>query len=356
MKTIVLTGGGTTGHVSVNLTLIPHLLERGWNIHYIGSKGGIEETLIKKYNEVHYHAISTGKLRRYWSKENVKDMFRVGKGILQAKRILKKVKPNIVFSKGGFVSVPVVLAAKWSRIPIITHESDMTPGLANRIGLPFATKICYTFEDTKKHVPEEKGIFLGAVVRDELFKGSRDKGFELSGFSSRKPVILVTGGSQGAKSINDFVRDHLDELLQSFQIIHLCGKGKNERSLDGIEGYIQYEYVTDELPHLYAISDLVLTRAGSNTIFELLALRKPMILIPLPDTQSRGDQIQNADYFKRQGYAEVIKDENLKGKEAVELVKTTYANRYQYVDEMRKQAVQNPTEKLLSLIEEYKKK
>ncbi|GAA0317914.1 undecaprenyldiphospho-muramoylpentapeptide beta-N-acetylglucosaminyltransferase [Bacillus carboniphilus] len=355
MKTIVLTGGGTTGHVSVNLTLIPHLLERGWNIHYIGSKGGIEESLVSKFKEVKYHAISTGKLRRYWSKENLKDMFRVGKGIFQAKKIFKQVKPNIVFSKGGFVSVPVVLAAKWSKVPIITHESDMTPGLANKIGLPFATKICYTFEDTKKHVPEEKGLFLGAVVRDELFKGSRDKGFELTGFSATKPVILVTGGSQGANSINGFIRGQLDELLKTFQIIHLCGKNKKESRLEDREGYLQYEYVTDELPHLYAISDLVITRAGSNTIFELLALRKPMVLVPLPDTQSRGDQLQNADYFKRQGYAEVIKDEKLKGREAVEVIKGAFSNRFDYVEEMRKQAVQNPTDKLLSLIEDYKK-
>lgn len=356
MKTIVLTGGGTTGHVSVNLTLIPHLLERGWDIHYIGSKSGIEETLISKFKEVQYHAISTGKLRRYWSKENIRDVFRVGKGILQAKKIMNKVKPNIVFSKGGFVSVPVVLAAKWSKIPIITHESDMTPGLANKIALPFATKICYTFEDTKKHVPEEKGLFLGAVIRDELFKGSRDHGYKLTGFTSSKPTILVTGGSQGAKSMNGFIRTQLKELLKTFQIIHLCGKDKKEHRFEGVEGYIQYEYVTDELPHLYAISDLVITRAGSNTIFELLALRKPMVLIPLPDTQSRGDQIQNAEYFKRQGFAEVIEDEKLKGKDAVELIKLAYTNRFDYVEEMRKQAVQNPTDQLLSLIEVYKKK
>ncbi len=311
-KTIVLTGGGTAGHVTPNLALLPALKEKGYHICYIGSKGGMEEGLVKKAG-VPYYGISSGKLRRYLSKENLTDAFRVVKGIWEADRLLKKLKPDLIFSKGGFVAVPVVLAAKKRGIPVVAHESDLTPGLANRIAMPFAKAVCTTFMETAAQIPGGKGVCTGTPIRKELFAGDRAKGLELLGFTPDRPVLLVMGGSMGSVKINTCLREILPELLKTYQVAHLCGKGNVDASWAKVSGYYQAEYLSGELPYVFAAADAVAARSGSNSISEFLALRIPMLLIPLSAKASRGDQILNAESFQKQGYALVLKEEEMTG-------------------------------------------
>lgn len=310
-KKIVFTGGGSAGHVSVNTAIIPEFIKNDWDITYIGSEKGIEKTIIEKeFPNIRYETVSVGKLRRYLSIENLKDPFRVIKGIFDARRILKKTRPDFIFSKGGFVSVPVVLAAKMLKIPIFIHESDYTPGLANKIAMPFASRIFTTFEESNAHLPKEKALYIGAVLRDGIFAGNGEKGKRFCGFTSNKPVLLIMGGSLGAVRINHLITKHLEELLRHYQIIHICGKGNVEESLKQ-PGYAPFEYVHEELFDLLAAADVVVSRAGSNSIFEFLGLQKPMLLIPLSANASRGDQILNAASFEKQGFCQVIQEENL---------------------------------------------
>ncbi|WP_100011354.1 undecaprenyldiphospho-muramoylpentapeptide beta-N-acetylglucosaminyltransferase [Lentibacillus sediminis] len=309
-KRILFTGGGSAGHVIVNLALIPVYLRDGWEVDYIGSHDGIERQLIGEMEGVRYHPISTGKLRRYMSKENLKDPFKVLKGTLQAWRIIGKQKPQAVFSKGGFVSVPVVAAAKLRNVPAVIHESDYTPGLANKLAVPFAKKVLATFEETMQYLPEKKAEYVGAVIREELFQGDKQAGLAMAGLTNDKPVLLVMGGSGGARKINETVRASLPELLESFQVIHICGKGNVDPDARQ-QGYAQFEYVNQELKDIMAASDYVLSRAGSNAIFEFLALRIPMLLIPLSRQASRGDQIINAESFVEKKYARVLEEEAL---------------------------------------------
>lgn len=316
-KSILFTGGGTAGHVIVNLAIIPIFQHEGWEINYIGSKDGIERKLVGQLDGVTYHPISTGKLRRYMSKENMKDPFKVLKGAMQAWNIIGKQKPSIIFSKGGFVSVPVIMAAKMRRVPAVIHESDFTPGLANKIAIPFAKKVLATFPETMNYLPEKKAEYVGAVVRDELFQGSKEKGLAFCGFSNNRPVLLIMGGSGGSKKINDSVRGSLDKLLGDFQIIHVCGVGKTDSDFNR-PGYVQFEYVNEELKDLFAATDFVLSRAGSNAIFEFLSLNIPMLLIPLSKGSSRGDQIVNAKSFADKGYARVMEEETLNEKTLIQ--------------------------------------
>ena len=242
MKKIVLTGGGTAGHVTPNLALLPSLQERGYEIHYIGSYNGIEKKLIEGAG-IPYDGISSGKLRRYFDIKNFSDPFRVIKGYAEARALLKKYRPDVIFSKGGFVSVPVVLAAKHFKIPTIIHESDMTPGLANKICIPSAAKVCCNFPETLQYLPEDKAVLTGSPIRRELLQGDRLTGLNFTGLSAAKPIIMVIGGSLGAVAVNNAVRALLPKLLQKYQVIHICGKGHLDDSLIGRPGYVQYEYV-----------------------------------------------------------------------------------------------------------------
>ncbi|GED66497.1 UDP-N-acetylglucosamine--N-acetylmuramyl-(pentapeptide) pyrophosphoryl-undecaprenol N-acetylglucosamine transferase 2 [Brevibacillus reuszeri] len=309
-KRIAFTGGGSAGHVTVNLALIPHFIRAGWEVVYIGSLTGIERELVSGLTGVQYVGISSGKLRRYFDWKNITDPLRVTKGVWQAYRFLRKWKPQVIFSKGGFVSVPVVLGGWLNRQPVVIHESDLTPGLANRLATPFASKICVTFPETIAHLPEEKGVHVGAVVREDLKQGNRDQGFTFCGFTKKKPVLLVMGGSLGARRINEAVRSNLPKLLETYQIVHICGKGQVDEQ-SKLAGYRQFEYVQDELADLIAMADLVISRAGSNAIFEFLAMQKPMLLIPLSKAASRGDQIVNARSFEKQGFCHVLEEEDL---------------------------------------------
>lgn len=350
MKRIILTGGGTAGHVTPNIALLPRLRELQYDIHYIGSYNGIEKELIAK-QQIPYHGISSGKLRRYFSLKNFTDPFRVLKGFNEANHLIKTLKPDVIFSKGGFVSVPVVIAGKRNHVPVIIHESDMTPGLANRISIPSAYKVCCNFPETLKALPEDKAVLTGSPIRQELLTGDPEKARAFCGFTDNKPVILVIGGSLGATAVNQAVRAILPELLKEFQVIHLCGKGKLDTSLSNLEGYVQFEYIQDELRHLFALSDIVISRAGANAICELLALQKPNILIPLSASASRGDQILNARSFERQGFSKVLEEETLTNELLLKSIRELYENRRQYVTAMQRSAQQSPIETIIQLIE-----
>lgn len=354
MKRIVLTGGGTAGHVTPCIALLPELQKEGYDIQYIGSYNGIERKLIEEYN-IPYHGISSGKLRRYFDPKNFSDPFKVIKGYFEAGKLLKQLKPDIVFSKGGFVTVPVVMAAKKHKIPVIIHESDMTPGLANKLALPSATKVCANFPETLKYLPAEKAVLTGTPIRKELFSGNKIKGLDFCGFTANKPVILIIGGSTGSRAINEIVRGMLPTLLRDFQVIHLCGKGNLDERLIDTEGYVQYEYIKEELSDLFAAADLVVSRAGANAICEILALRKPNILIPLPAAASRGDQILNAESFERQGYSVVLKEEDLSLASLMQAIESVMEKKKDYISTMNKSELNNSVGTIVRLIKETAK-
>ena len=351
MKRIVLTGGGTAGHVTPCIALLPKLKQEGYDIQYIGSYQGIERKLIEEYG-IPYHGIASGKLRRYLDPKNFSDPFKVVKGYLEARKLLKKLKPDIVFSKGGFVTVPVVLAAKSNKIPVIVHESDITPGLANKLALPSASKICVNFPETLKYLPEGKAVLTGTPIRKELFSGNKLRGLDFCGFSVNKPVLLVIGGSTGSRVINEIIRGMLPTLLRDYQVIHLCGKGNLDERLNDTPGYAQFEYIRAELSDLLAAADLVISRAGANAICELLALRKPSILIPLSAKASRGDQILNAESFERQGYSYLLKEEDLTIAKLLEAIDTVVERKQDYINAMSKSELNNSIDTIVKLIKE----
>ncbi|TAL61776.1 MAG: undecaprenyldiphospho-muramoylpentapeptide beta-N-acetylglucosaminyltransferase [Legionella sp.] len=308
---IIFTGGGTAGHVTPNIALINQFKQEGWDVAYIGSDDGIEKGMITPLG-IPFYTVSSGKLRRYFSFKNFLDPFKIFIGILQSIKLFYQLKPTVVFSKGGFVAFPVVVGAWVNRVPIVAHESDMSPGLANRLSFPFVNKICLTFAGGKKHFKQQDKIEVtGTPIRQQLFTGNAQKGLQYCGFTQDKPCVLVIGGSLGAGSINRSIREALPELTQQFQVIHICGKDKIDASLSGVPGYCQLEYVNEELADLFAASSVVISRAGANSLYEILALGKPHILIPLSAKVSRGDQIQNARYFENAGISIVIQDDDL---------------------------------------------
>ncbi len=351
MKHIVLTGGGTAGHVTPNIALLPGLRERGYQISYIGSYDGIEKELIEKEG-IPYYGISSGKLRRYVDLKNLSDPFRVVKGLNEAGRLLRQLKPDVIFSKGGFVAVPVILAAGRKHIPVIAHESDMTPGLANKICIPYAAKICCNFPETRQNLPEGKAVVTGSPLRRELMKGDAAAGRAFCGFDESRPVLMITGGSLGSVIVNTHMRAILPALLQDFQVVHLCGKGNLDPSLDNTPGYRQYEYIGSELPDLFAMADLIVSRAGANSICEISALAKPNLLIPLSANASRGDQILNARSFEKQGFSVVMEEEELQDSTLLEAVRNLYQNRQTYIDTMHAANHTDAVTMILDLLDE----
>lgn len=348
-KKIIFTGGGSTGHVTVNLDLIPYFIEDGWQVEYIGSYNGIERQLVSELENVEYNAISTGKLRRYLDIENVKDIKRVLLGIIQSYKIIKRRRPNIVFSKGGFVSFPVVVGAWLNRIPIILHESDLTLGLANKLCMPFVSYLCTTFEETQCTINSSKAVYIGPIIKESLKNGDAIRGLNYCNFSKSKPVLLVMGGSLGSYNINSLIRENLNTLLQHFQVVHICGKGKVDKSLSRV-GYKQFEYIDKELSDIIAMCNIVVSRAGSNSIFEFLFFKKPMILIPLSKNASRGDQSINAEVFRKNGYCEVIEDSDIKKNVLLKTIFTVYENRFNYIRKMEEVHIEGSKEKLIKLI------
>jgi UDP-N-acetylglucosamine--N-acetylmuramyl-(pentapeptide) pyrophosphoryl-undecaprenol N-acetylglucosamine transferase len=350
MKKIVLTGGGTAGHITPNIALIPRLRSAGFEISYIGLRGGMEEKLISGLG-VPFYGITGGKLRRYADLKNFTDFFKVEAGFFEARRALRRIRPDVVFSKGGYVSTPVVWAASMMKIPVVSHESDMTMGLANRMSAPFAKKICYTFPETGASIPDGKGVYTGLPIRSELLDGDRLKGLSFCGFAADTPVVLAIGGSQGSEFINKTVRASLDSLAGIFSVCHIAGKGNLDHSLDGRSGYRQFEYITKELPDLFAMADVVVTRGGATSLFELLALDKPNIIIPYSLKASRGDQIINAESFKKQGFSEVLSENDGVGpKELVEMITKVYNDRARYIAAMKACPVRSGLDNVLAVI------
>lgn len=350
-KRIVLTGGGTAGHVTPNIALLPRLKDLDYEVFYMGSYDGIEKKLIEDFN-IPYYGIATGKFRRYFDPKNFSDPFRVVKGMREARKYLKEIKPDVLFSKGGFVSVPVVRAASSLGIPCIIHESDMTPGLANKLCIPVAKKVCCNFPETLEMLPAKKAVLTGSPIRQELSQGDKKAAYELCGFDSSKPVIMVVGGSLGSAAINQAVRDILPDLLKDFQVVHLCGKEKVDNLLLTTKGYKQFEYVRSEMKDIFAMADIVISRAGANAISELLSLKKPNILIPLPASSSRGDQILNAKSFESQGFSIVIDEDDLTKKLLLEKVQELYFNRASYIKAMGQSSQRDSISTITGLIEE----
>jgi len=325
-KKIILTGGGTAGHVTPNIALIKPLEEAGWEVNYIGSKNGIEKTLIEPMN-LPYYSVSTGKLRRYFSWQNFIDPFKLLFGVLKSTYLCYRLKPRVVFSKGGFVSLPVVIGAWLNRIPVILHESDFTPGLANRLSMPFAKKICLSFDETQKYVKQKNKIIVtGTPIRPALLQGDKQKGLAFTKLNSNKPVILIICGSLGSKKINQTVRQDLPDLLQKYNIVHLCGKNNIDPALEG-ENYKQYDYLNDNLADVFACSDLVISRAGANSLSELLALKKLHLLIPLSKKASRGDQIHNAKHFESIGLSHLLLEEDLNARNLSRAINKTFSEK-----------------------------
>lgn len=354
MKKILLTGGGTAGHVTPNIALLPGLRKAGFDISYVGTYNGIEKQLIEE-QQIPYYGISSGKLRRYFDLKNFSDPFKVIKGFGQSVRLLRRLQPDIIFSKGGFVSVPVIIAARLSHIPAIIHESDITPGLANKLAIPNAAKVCCNFPETLEYLPKGKAVLTGTPIRSGLLTGRKENARKLCNFQKEKPVLFIIGGSSGSKFINDTIRGMLPDLLKTFQVIHMCGKGNLEESLNETAGYKQFEYIGAGLNDIFALADLVISRAGANSICELKALCKPNILIPLSSNASRGDQILNAHSFEKQGFSVVIEEENITQAKLLNMIHETYNSRERYIDAMKKSSAIDSAEKIISLIMETAK-
>jgi undecaprenyldiphospho-muramoylpentapeptide beta-N-acetylglucosaminyltransferase len=352
LKRIIMTGGGSAGHVTPNLALVPKLKKLGYEIEYIGTKDGIERKIIEA-EKIKYHIIASGKLRRYFDIKNFTDPFRILKGVLQAILILRKIKPNIVFSKGGFVSVPVVIAAHLNKIPVIAHESDMTPGLANRLSAPYCTKVCVTFPESVKNIKNNKAVLTGTPIREEILNGDKSLGRKICGFEDGKPVLLIIGGSLGSKFINDTVRKIIDKLLMKYNVIHICGKGNLDEKLKNKKGYKQFEYISEELPHIMNAADIVISRAGANVIYELLALKKPNLLIPLSKKSSRGDQILNADSFEKRGYSVVINEDDLNENILIDRLSELHRDKDKYISKMASSPIKNGVDGIIKVLEKY---
>lgn len=354
MKTIILTGGGTAGHITPNIALIPHLQQAGFAVHYVGLRGGMEEGLIRPLG-IPFHGIRGGKLRRYADIRNLTDVFQISAGFFESLAVLGRVKPDIIFSKGGFVSCPVVWAASLRHVPVVAHESDLTVGLANKLSAPFVKKICYTFPETGKSIPEGKGIYTGLPIREALLRGDRARGLSLCGFDGSKPVVLAVGGSQGSAFINGMLRRALPGLLPLYDVCHITGRGNLDPSLADRRGYHQFDYVTRELPHLFAMADAVVTRGGATSLFELLALRKPCLIVPYSLAASRGDQVVNAESFRRQGFGEVLNEVGPDGTPAtpddfMQALLTLLNNRGRYIAAMQKSPARDALRNVLTVI------
>ncbi|MBB6715928.1 undecaprenyldiphospho-muramoylpentapeptide beta-N-acetylglucosaminyltransferase [Clostridium gasigenes] len=347
---IIMTGGGTAGHVTPNLALAPKLKENGFEIKYIGSVLGIEKEIIKDA-KIPYYEISSGKLRRYFDMKNFSDPFKVMKGVFQASKILSKEKPDIIFSKGGFVAVPVVIAASMKKIPVVSHESDLTPGLANKLSAPFCKKLCVTFRESLNYIKDGKGVLTGTPIRREILEGSKIKGKQICGFKDNKDILLVIGGSLGAKSINDEVRRNIKEILKEFNVIHICGRGNLDKECEKINGYRQFEYVKEDLPHFLQAADFIISRAGANVIFELLVLRKPTLLIPLSRKISRGDQILNANSFEKEGFSLVL-DEDVMMESDLLMIKLTELKEKKdiLIENMQNSKLKNGVDEIIKVI------
>ncbi len=343
MKNIVLTGGGTLGHCTPHFAILPYLKNHFDNVYYIGSKKGIEKDLVLK-NNLPYYDIDVTKLDRSSILKNFSIPFKLINSINQAKEILKRLSPSVVFSKGGFVGLPVTIASKLLKIPVIIHESDLSIGLANKIASRFADKTLFSFD---KDFKIKNQMVVGPPINDKLFKTTKSDAIKYYNFNPDKPVLLVTGGSLGASAINDYIRKNLCSLTKKFNILHITGKG----NLSNINNPNYYQTEFTEMQYAYALCDLAVSRAGSNTAFELIALKKPTVFIPLPKGASRGDQIENANYFASKNLCKTLNQEN------INLLKnelfSLYENRNYYLKNLKNNPISVGNKKIASLLKTY---
>ena len=347
MATIVLTGGGTAGHVTPHLALLPYLKNDFDNIYYIGSISGMEKDIIAK-TCIKYFSVPCVKLIRKFTFKNFAIPFTLFKGVKKSGEILDELKPDIVFSKGGYVALPVVLAEKKRNIPVICHESDYTLGLANKISARYCDKVLTSFPSAAKTL--KNGFYVGAPIKNSLFRANKAESLKLFGLSNKKPVILVTGGSLGAKKINDCLRLALPNLLKNYQILHICGKG----NLCGIKTPDYFEIgFTDKMENAFACADVCVSRAGANTVFEMASLKKPMLLIPLPKGVSRGDQVLNAEYFEKQGLAKVLPQEQLSPNSLAHAIDDVFNERAKFNDNFKAHPVKNAAENIAEILTAY---
>ncbi len=344
MKTIVLTGGGTAGHVVPNLALKTYLQPHFGKLAYIGSFSGIEKNLVNSTGGFEYYGIDTVKLRRNKIFANFAIPYKFTRGVHQAKDILKKLNPAVVFSKGGYVSLPVVIAAHQLGIPVVAHESDLTMGLANKLSKHACSCICTTFKQTADKIGK-KGLYTGSPL--EIHKSARPAFLA----TNKKPVLLITGGSLGAKAINEAAFGCAKELCSAFYCIHQVGKNQICPSIN-YSDYKQVEFA-DNMADLMQAADIVVCRAGSNTIFELAHYGKPMLLIPLPKGASRGDQVDNAKYFESQGFAKVLQQSDLDTDTLLKNVFDLYKERQNYSLKLKSATLPNGTQKIVNTILSY---
>ena len=323
---VLFTGGGSAGHVVPSLPLIAHFAAAGSKISYVGSEEGPERGLVAPLG-VPFFAIRSGKLRRYWSWRNVADVWWICVGVLQAIVLIGRLRPSIVFSKGGYAAFPVVVGAWVWRVPIVAHESDLTPGLANRLSLPFVAAVCTTFALTEFPVRNRPVIHTGTPLRAELLHGDAARGRALFAMAGDRPLVIVFGGSLGAEGLNRVVREALDRLLEFATVVHVCGPKRTDPAMANRPGYHQFEYVGSDWGDMLAAADVVVSRAGANSLYELVALRKPHLLVPLPRSASRGDQISNAAYAKSHGWSRVVAEEELDAARLDAEVRSIYSER-----------------------------
>lgn len=349
--TIILTGGGTAGHVCPNINLSKELQKYFNKIVYIGSHNGIEKNLIKSQTNYDYKSISSVKFVRKNLFKNILLPFKLSKSILEAKKILKNEKPSIVFSKGGYVSLPVVIAAHKLNIPVICHESDITMGLANKIASKYATKVCTNFEITASK-NKKKFICTGSPL--PISNLTKIQAKEKLKIKTSKPVLLVTGGSLGANKINELIFDNVDLLSKKYFIIHLVGKGNLNKKLLSKNDYKQIEF-SNEMWTIFKASDFALSRAGANSILEILANKIPTIFIPLPKGISRGDQVENAKYIKSLGCANIIFQDELSIEKLQNELNLLEKQSIFIKNQIISQNFEDGTDKIIQLILEYKK-
>lgn len=354
-KRLVFTGGGTLGHVMPNLPLIEHYQQQGYTIHYIGSKKGEERAFVEA-RQINYHSIKTGKLRRYFDWQNFLDIFNVSLGIVQSFFVLLKLRPKVLFSKGGYVALPAVVGAWLLRIPIVIHESDRTPGLTTKLSKRFAKKICVSFQHAAQYFEAKKVTWTGLPVRTALFNASRESGLAVTGFSGNRPILLVFGGSLGAGFLNELIREYITTpWLSQFDVVNICGEGKVDPELN-YANYKQFERLGAEFLDVMQAADIVLTRGGATSLFELLAMKKPHVIIPLSKAVSRGDQVHNARYFADLGVSTFIEEEEASWERVQALLQQCYQNRAALLASMEQLEFAQATQKVIEVIDGAMKK
>jgi UDP-N-acetylglucosamine--N-acetylmuramyl-(pentapeptide) pyrophosphoryl-undecaprenol N-acetylglucosamine transferase len=347
-KTIVIVGGGSAGHVLPALPVADELIKKDWQVHFVGTNSGLEKKLLGD-RAITFHSVSAGKLRRYFSWQNFSDVMRILLGIVQAVFLLRKIRPSVIFYKCGFVSFPVVFAGWLLRMPIVAHESDLTPGLANRLVMPFVSTLCSSFAATRFVGFKGRVVNTGTPVREDLLNGDPDAGRRFLGVQDSRSILLVTGGSLGADALNTVVRDSLPELCASYFVVHICGPGKATNMVQ--PGYLELEYVDSGWGDILAAADIVVSRAGANALFELWALKKLTLLVPLSGAASRGDQLANAAYAKAQGLSEVVAEEHFGTQNLLSTLKTLRDSEAQYQQALSSVGALHASELLVAELE-----